>query len=55
MGEKSDLRTAKTVRSIKSAFLELISKKPLGKITVTELAARAEISKGTFYPLPGPL
>ena len=49
MGEKSDLRTAKTVRSIKSAFLELISKKPLGKITVTELAARAEISKGTFY------
>ena len=30
-------------------FLELVQAKPVQKITVTELAKRAEISKGTFY------
>lgn len=29
--------------------MELITKKPVYKITVTELAQKAEISKGTFY------
>lgn len=49
MGNKSDLRISKTLRFINNAFMELITKKPVYKITVTELAQKAEISKGTFY------
>ena len=48
MGNRSDLRITKTLRSINSAFMELILKKPVHKITVTELAQRAEISKALF-------
>ena len=44
-----DLRERKTRRSIREAFLELLETKPLERITVKELAARAEISKATFY------
>ena len=44
-----DLREKKTERAIRNAFLELRSRKPLEKITVKELAERAEISKATFY------
>ena len=49
MEQKSDLRVTKTRRLIKATFLELVQAKPVRKITVTELAKRAEISKGTFY------
>lgn len=49
MEQKSDLRVVKTQRLIKATFLELVQAKPVQKITVTELAKRAEISKGTFY------
>lgn len=49
MNEKTDLRITKTLRSIKEAFMSLIMTKPVNKITVTELAEKAEISKGTFY------
>ena len=49
MEQKSDLRVTKTRRPIKAAFLELVQTKPGQKIAVTELAKRAEISKGTFY------
>ena len=43
-----DLRIKKTKRAIRTAFYELIKEKPLEKITVTEIAARAEINKATF-------
>ena len=49
MSNKSDLRVSKTLRAINNAFMELIVKMPVHKITVTELAKKAEISKGTFY------
>lgn len=49
MEQKSDLRVTKTRRLIKATFLELVQAKPVQKITVIELAKRAEISKGTFY------
>ena len=49
MEQQSDLRVTKTRRLIKATFLELVQAKPVQKITVTELAKRAEISKGTFY------
>lgn len=44
-----DLREKKTKRSIRNSFLQLRSHKPLERITVTELADLAEISKATFY------
>ena len=44
-----DIRTEKTERAIKNAFLELRSQKPLEKITVRELCAIACINKSTFY------
>ena len=46
---KKDLRVIKTKRNIKKAFSDLMQKKPLEKITVTEIASLAEINKGTFY------
>lgn len=49
MGKNTDIRITKTLRSIKEAFMMLIMIKPVNKITVTELAQKAEISKGTFY------
>ena len=49
MEQKSDLRVTKTRQLIKATYLELVQAKPVQKITVTELAKRAEISKGTFY------
>lgn len=44
-----DLREKKTLRSIRSAFMQLRKSKPVEKISVKELAQLAEISKGTFY------
>ncbi len=44
-----DLRVQKTRNNILDAFIELRSEKPLEKITVKELAERAQISKQTFY------
>ena len=44
-----DLRTKKTQRAIREAFLKLRAKKPLERITVKELTELAEISKATFY------
>lgn len=44
-----DLRTKKTLQSIRSAFLTLRKRKPLERITVKELSQLAEISKATFY------
>ena len=44
-----DLRVKKTKSSIINAFLTLRSKKPLERITVTELSAAAQINKATFY------
>lgn len=44
-----DLRVQRTIKSIYRAFEELICEKPYSKITVTELARRAQINKKTFY------
>lgn len=45
----NDLRVKKTKKAIKTTFLELLESKPVSKITVTELAKKAEINKATFY------
>ncbi len=47
--QKTDLRIIKTKQNIKQTFLEIMKKKPVEKITVTEIAAKALINKGTFY------
>jgi AcrR family transcriptional regulator len=46
---KQDLRVVKTKRNIKREMMDLLKKKPVEKITVTELASQAIINKGTFY------
>lgn len=44
-----DLRVKKTRNSLRDAFLKLVSKKPIDRITVTELTRLAKINKATFY------
>lgn len=44
-----DLRVQRTRTSIRDAFIELRSRKPIEKITVKELAEAAFINKATFY------
>ena len=46
---RSDLRTIKTEKSIKDAFLELLKYKNISQITVIELSKKAMINKATFY------
>ena len=45
----SDLRVVKTRMLIREALLELMSERVLSKITISELCARAEINRKTFY------
>lgn len=44
-----DLRVERTRHNIINAFIQLRAKKPIEKITVTELAETAVINKATFY------
>lgn len=44
-----DLRVQRTINGIYQAFEELICEKDYAKITVTELAKRAQTNKKTFY------
>ena len=44
-----DIRVKKTKRAIQKAFVALLREKPVEKITVKEIAERAEINKTTFY------
>lgn len=44
-----DLRIQRTKTAIREAFIELRKKRPIEKITVTELAKQAGINKATFY------
>ena len=46
---QEDLRIRRTKRLLKEAFIELLSEKPLDKLTVNMLAERAEINRATFY------
>lgn len=47
--EPMDLRIQRTKAAIKTAFLDLRSRLPIEKITVTELTRLADINKATFY------
>lgn len=44
-----DLRTRRTLRSLRAAFVEMRRELPLERVTVRALCERAEVSKATFY------
>ena len=44
-----DLRVVKTRQLIREALLDLMSERVLSKITISEICARAEINRKTFY------
>ena len=44
-----DLRVVKSRRAIRNTLFALMAKKPLAKITVSEICACAEINRKTFY------
>ncbi|MCD8146392.1 MAG: TetR/AcrR family transcriptional regulator [Clostridiales bacterium] len=44
-----DRRQRKTRQAIQNALLSLMKEKPLSKITVSELAATADVNRKTFY------
>lgn len=46
---KTDRRTQYTKRMIREAFLQLIRKKPIQKITIADICTLADISRPTFY------
>ena len=47
MGE--DRRVRRTKKAMTDALAELMSEKPLGSISVREIAEKADINRGTFY------
>ena len=49
MDRKTDRRTVYTQSVIRETFIELLRKKPVEKITVTEICKTAGINRGTFY------
>ncbi len=46
---KTDPRTRYTKSVIQESFLQLLRKKPMSKVTVSEICQVAEINRGTFY------
>lgn len=48
-GIKNNRRTIYTKKVIKEEFLNLLEKKELSKITVTEICKVANLNRGTFY------
>ena len=47
--KKEDLRVIRTKKAIRAAFAELLSEKDPVDVTVTEIAACAQINRKTFY------
>ena len=44
-----DARIRYTKAAIRTNFLDILSEKPLDKVTVTEICSKAEINRATFY------
>ena len=49
MNTKNNKRRQQTQSRIEKVFLELLETQPLNKISVTEICARAQINRSTFY------
>jgi AcrR family transcriptional regulator len=50
MAEKGMNRNAqRSIRLLKEAFMELLAEKPYESITVSDVARKADLNRGTFY------
>lgn len=50
MSDKQPSRRVQfTKNALRNAFIDLTAEKPLGEITVTDICARADINRSTFY------
>lgn len=49
MSYRSDLRVERSKRMIKNAFLDLLEERDFDEISIKEIAARAMVSRKTFY------
>ena len=49
MNKKNNRRAQLTRRVFRETLVELLNEKPLGKITVSEICAAAEMNRSTFY------
>lgn len=50
MGQKAEYRSAvRSRRMLREAYVELMTERPLEKITVTDIVSRAGLNRGTFY------
>ncbi|MBP5179720.1 MAG: TetR/AcrR family transcriptional regulator [Clostridiales bacterium] len=47
--KKTDRRTEKTRRALRDALADFLATKELRKITVQEIADKADVNRGTFY------
>lgn len=47
--QKEDRRTVYSKKMIRESLYELMREKPLDKISVTEICARADVNRSTFY------
>ena len=47
--KRTDRRIEKTIKATETAYFELLSEKKNDRITITELADRANIDRKTFY------
>jgi len=47
--EKTDRRVKYTKTALKQSLLQLLSDRPIGKITIKDICETADISRGTFY------
>jgi AcrR family transcriptional regulator len=49
VAERTDPRIARTTQACEAAIVELASEQPISQITVADLAARARVTRATFY------
>lgn len=49
MAQKQNQRIKLTKQLLKNSLVELLHKKPIGKITIKEICENAEINRSTFY------
>ena len=47
--QKLNRRVQYTRRALREALIDLVSEKPLANITITDICARADINRSTFY------
>ncbi|SEN51288.1 TetR/AcrR family transcriptional regulator [Paenibacillus sp. OV219] len=49
MTDKMDRRQAKTKQALRKALMDLIEENGIEGLTVTDISARADVNRGTFY------